>query len=94
MTRRTLSPYVGITTSTDGPLPTDPLYVDTFEELATSRGASSPVSDRKYVIWVLLGRVRHLFGLHTWVPLEEWDLDVGSMRYIGRLCWHCQARDG
>jgi hypothetical protein len=40
------------------------------------------------------GKIKHLFGIHTFVPLEEWDLDAGSMRFIGSVCWHCQERSG
>lgn len=95
MTRRTSSPYVGITTSTDGPPPTDPLYATTFEELAASREAEDPtLSDREYVIWMAIGKIKHLFGIHSFVPLEEWDLGAGSMRFIGSVCWHCQERSG
>ena len=96
MTQPTSSPSAGTTTSTDGPLPTDPLYATTFEELAEYRQARelTPWSDRRYALWFAKGRIRHLFGLHTWVPLEEWDLTAGSMRFVGDVCWHCQARDG
>lgn len=93
MTRPTSSPSVGTTTSTDGLLPTDPLYVTTFEELAQSRKARElTLSDRRYAIWLAWGKVKHLVGIHTFVPLEEWDLDAGSMQYVGSVCWHCKEQ--
>jgi hypothetical protein len=78
----------------DGPLPIDQSSESTFEALAEYRGARelNPWSDRKYAVWFAKGRLKHLVGFHTWVPLEEWDLAAGSMRFIGDVCWHCQAQ--
>jgi hypothetical protein len=60
-----------------------------------ARGAAPvAMTDLRYAVWNLLGRAKHLFGLHTFVILEEWDLQQGSMRIIGSVCWHCPARHG
>jgi len=55
---------------------------------------SAPVrmSDARYAIWSIVGRIKHLVRWHTYVPLEEWDPEEGSMRYIGEVCWHCSKR--
>jgi hypothetical protein len=68
-------------------------YAATFEAMAEYRkGHEVNMSDRKYARWFLWGKVKHLIGLHTFVQLEEWDLDAGSVRFIGMTCWHCQKR--
>lgn len=92
MTKTTSSPSASTTTSgVDGLLPTDPLYVDTFEEMMAARKATDVrMSDVRYAIWNWRGRIVHIFGWHTWVPLEEWDVEHGWMRYVGMSCWHCQ----
>lgn len=92
MTKPTSSPSASTTTSgVDGLPPTDPLYAYTFDELAEARGAREvdPLSDWRYALWFAKGRLLHLVGLHTWVALEEWDMDQGSMQLIGVSCWHC-----
>jgi len=49
-------------------------------------------ADWRYWRFSIKTRVRHLFGLHTMIGLEEWDLDAGSMRYVGMVCWGCGRR--
>ena len=68
-------------------------YASTFEAMAEARkGHEVRMTDRKYALWFLWGKVKHLLGFHTFVQLEEWDLDAGSVRFIGMTCWHCQKR--
>ena len=50
------------------------------------------MSDLRYFVWCMVGQIKHIVGWHTYVPLEEWDTEDGSMRYIGMSCWHCPAR--
>lgn len=58
--------------------------------MEASRGAE-PVrmTDTRYATWYRWGQIKHLFRIHTFVPLEVWDPQNGSMQYIGRICWHC-----
>lgn len=92
MTKRTSSHSANTTTSgAGGPLPTDPLYAYTFEEMAEARKASElRWGDLRYSVWFVWGRVKHVVGIHTFVPLEEWDLSVGSFQIVGQSCWHCK----
>lgn len=74
----------------NGTLPTDPLYVTTFAEMAESRKAKEvSMSDARYAAWNLWGKIKHLVGWHTYVPMEVWDTDNGSCQYVGMTCWHC-----
>jgi hypothetical protein len=68
----------------------DPLYVNTYREMQQMRNGEAPLmTDWHYAVWNIWGRLKHLVGLHTMIPLEEWDLDNGSMKIIGSACWHC-----
>lgn len=70
-------------------------YETTYEAMLQMRNAApTRMTDVRYAIWYTAGRVRHLVRWHTFVPLEEWDPEEGSMRYIGMVCWHCPARCG
>ena len=72
---------------------TENSYAATFEAMAeTRKGHEVRMSDRRYASWLIWGKVKHLLGFHTFVQLEEWDLDAGSVRFIGMTCWHCQKR--
>jgi hypothetical protein len=99
VTRTTSSRSAKATPRTDdaqassGTLPTDPLSVSTFDAMQEARGADQvTMTDLRYAVWNLLGRAKHLLGLHTFVILEEWDLQQGSMRVIGMVCWHCPEK--
>jgi hypothetical protein len=50
------------------------------------------MADLRYATWFRWGQFKHLFGIHTFAPLEVWDTQAGSMQYIGRICWHCPER--
>jgi hypothetical protein len=70
----------------------DPLSVDTLQEMMAARSAQeAEVSDARYFFWNGWGRLKHVFGVHTFVELEEWNTSEGSMRYVGRACWHCDT---
>jgi hypothetical protein len=77
-------------TSGTPPLETDDSYETTLRDMEDSRGAKTPaMTDARYVTWYRWGQFKHLFRIHTFVPLEVWDPQNGSMQYIGRICWHC-----
>lgn len=43
--------------------------------------------------WFSLRAVlRHLIGRHTWIPLEVWDRDRGTITLEGVACWRCDER--
>ena len=44
----------------------------------------------QFVLWETKVRVKHLFGRHTLVDLEQW-VD-GEKTVIGGLCWLCPER--
>lgn len=48
--------------------------------------------DLRFRWWDAKARVRHLVGLHTMIPVEEWDVEAGSIRLIGDTCWLCEHR--
>jgi len=62
----------------------------TFDLMVTARGASQ-MSDARYWVWDTMAKIKHIVGWHTFVPLEEWDLEAGSYQYIGRTCWRCEV---
>lgn len=69
--------------------PTDPLSVTTYDdelnELMQLRGAHKV--GRLYSM--IPHRIVHVFGLHFWIPLEEWDVERGSFQEIGLACLFC-----
>jgi len=75
---------------TNGTPQIDPKYASTFDVMVTARGASQ-MSDARYRTWNMVARIKHIVGWHTFVPLEEWDLEAGSYQYIGRTCWRCEV---
>ena len=98
MIQPTSSPSAKATPKTDAapvtsgtpPLPTDPLYVDTYNDMLAARSMKdAQMNELHYRLWNLIGKLKHVLGLHTFIPLEEWDPDDGSMQYIGMVCWHC-----
>ena len=98
MTHPTLPPFAKDTPRTDDKPDTsgiqaeniDPLYVDTLDYMLAARSMkSAEMSDIRYFLWYWRGRLKHAFGFHTFVPLEEWDMEVASVQYIGLVCWHC-----
>jgi hypothetical protein len=67
----------------------------TFDSMAAARKAEDVrMTDIRYAVWNTTGKFWHLFRWHIYVPLEEWDMETGSMRYAGLICWHCQKRRG
>lgn len=41
--------------------------------------------------WEMRARVKHRIGIHTIVPLEEWNTAEGSVRFVGDVCWLCDV---
>ena len=75
---------------TNGIPPTGQTSGSTFDLMVTARGASQ-MSDARYRTWNMVAKIKHIIGWHTFVPLEEWDLEAGSYQYIGRTCWRCEV---
>lgn len=48
------------------------------------------MTDRQFDRWEWLGRWKHRLGFHSMVPVEEWNRETGSVRYIGLRCWFCE----
>lgn len=75
---------------TSGTQPIETSYGSTYEKLRQFRRANEvAMTDHRYFLWVSWGKIKHIFGIHTYVPLEEWDPNSGWVRYIGSACWHC-----
>jgi hypothetical protein len=34
----------------------------------------------------------HVFGIHTWLPLEIWDLEAMSIQNGGVVCYVCHRK--
>lgn len=102
MTQNTSSPSAKDTPKTDDALAAsgipresiDPLCVYTcYEEmLQATKMKEVSWSDRRYLVWDVWGRVKHVFGIHTYVLQEDWDVTRGSIKIIGSICWHCNKR--
>lgn len=45
--------------------------------------------DAKYSWWLFWAKAKHLGGVHTFVPLEVWDRDAGTIEFMGDRCWIC-----
>jgi hypothetical protein len=50
------------------------------------------MSDLRFRLWNLAAIVRHWFGIHTWVALEDWSLSGEYIRAVGHVCWRCPRR--
>lgn len=48
------------------------------------------MSDNQFRSWERKVRLKHKFGIHTYVPLEEWTDE--SVRLVGDVCWKCDVR--
>jgi len=79
--RVTLSRSAGTITSTDGRQPTDLNFGNTFV---------APFSLR-WRLELLLIRIAHMFGVHNPVEVHEWDIETGSIKYIGMRCLICET---
>jgi len=40
----------------------------------------------------LKARALHPLGLHTWIPLEQWDTEADTIQFDGYVCWVCERR--
>lgn len=53
-----------------------------------------PSMDRlAFTWWTLLATIRHVFGIHTMIPLEEWDFVEEVVQLKGSICWKCDHRE-
>lgn len=45
-------------------------------------------------LWAIKVRLKHLIGIHTWIPTERWVFSEGEVKIllIGEDCWLCPAR--
>lgn len=53
---------------------------------------SPPISraDRLlFTLWSFEATVKHWFGIHTMLPLEEWDFIEEVVQMKGSICWKC-----
>jgi hypothetical protein len=39
--------------------------------------------------WSIEATVKHWFGIHTMLPLEEWDFVEEVVQLRGMVCWKC-----
>lgn len=46
-------------------------------------------NESRYSWWLFWTKTKHLVGLHTYIPLEVWDRDAGSITFEGNRCWIC-----
>ena len=72
------------------PRPTDPSYASTFDQLWKAREINR-ISRLDLVTKLVYTKALlvHPLGIHTWLPVEELDLDEGSARFGGIACWVC-----
>lgn len=45
--------------------------------------------DRKYQLWNWWTKAKHAVGIHTYIPVERWDIEAGSIQFMGNQCWIC-----
>ena len=98
MTNGTSSPSVsGITAQIElegagpPPRPLSPPSATTFEIYVPE---PDPAVDRSHRLWWLWVSIRHRLGIHTMVPIENWDYRTSppTVTYEGKLCWLCPRR--
>jgi hypothetical protein len=77
-----------------GTRPTDLNSVSTW--LSRYWNRKKAMTDRQFYWWRFTSKIKHWFGIHAWVPLEDWKHveDHGFIEIIGYSCWHCPARKG
>lgn len=53
------------------------------------------MSDWEYRWWNVKTILRHLIGVHTLIPIENWTYDEGRPRVTkaGMKCWRCEYRE-
>ena len=54
------------------------------------------MTDLEFDWWRLKAWFYHLWGVHTWVPREDWRVVEGNVEVtvIGYICWRCPATKG
>ena len=55
------------------------------EELSTPRRGDRIL----LALWYAEATVKHWFGIHTMLPLEEWDFIEEVVQMKGLICWKC-----
>lgn len=48
--------------------------------------------DWKFQLWESWAKVKHLAGIHTFIPTELWDHERGTVWFAGECCWICDER--
>jgi hypothetical protein len=99
VTKPTSSPSAGTTTSTDGQPATDPNSDPTFaaavEAIEGYTGARVEIASgwelRRFFIEYRIRRIVHRMGFHWPADAEHWDPENGSVQYVGRRCFICDA---
>lgn len=72
----------------NGTPPTDRIYAAISQ---IRYWKSLKMTDTQYGVWNVWAHVKHLIGIHTWVPSERWQLEEGLIEIIGYACWVCPA---
>lgn len=51
-------------------------------------------SELSFHLWEAKAKLRHLFGRHTFIDIEDWTKESGIdvITIIGQECWLCPAR--
>lgn len=67
-----------------------------IEEVMAKRwgGKVRPWNTTRYHRWLLMVKLKHVFGVHTYIPIERWDIERDTISYEGLLCWECERRAG
>ena len=54
------------------------------------------MTDREFLWWRIQSWFFHLWGVHSWVPLEDWHISENGVEVeiIGYVCWRCPAKKG
>lgn len=75
------------TESTEQPSgPTSKMERQLHEQLSAHWKRTSMVRVQ-FVWWNLMVSIKHLFGIHTMIPVEEWDFEAGTVTMCGLICW-------
>jgi len=65
-----------------------PMERSLHEQLSAHWGR--PNMDRLvYAWWSTKATILHWFGIHTMLPLEEWDFTEEVVQLKGSICWKC-----
>ena len=64
-----------------------------LHEQLSSHWHRSNMDHLAFAWWTMTATIKHWFGIHTMIPLEEWDFTEEVVQLKGSVCWKCDFRE-